>query len=58
MRFVLLDICGDSAYLGTRTTNRRFYTKVSDLIFIKTNHNIQKYDRLRKLEEKSAFVAR
>jgi len=43
MRFVLVELIGDSkAILATRTTNKRFTTKVSDLIFIKSKHNINK----------------
>jgi len=44
MRFVLQDVSEDmdKALLITRRTNKRFWTKVSDLIFIKSSHNINK----------------
>ena len=42
MRFVLKEINGDKARLVTRHTRRDFWTKVSDLIFIETRHNVLK----------------
>jgi len=46
MRFVLKEIKGDRACLATRTTQKNFWTNVSDLIFITTNHNIEKAIKL------------
>ena len=47
MRFVLVALLGnDKAVLQTRCTNKRFTTKVSDLIFIETEHNKKKAKRL------------
>ena len=48
MRFVLRKIDGDRAQLGTRTTNKLFWTNVSDLIFIMTRYNIEKAIKLSK----------
>ncbi len=42
MRFVLSEVNGETATLHTRTTGKRFTTNVSDLIFIKSPHNIVK----------------
>lgn len=42
MRFILIDIKGDKALLGTRTTKKRFWTKADNLIFIKTGYNFSK----------------
>jgi len=48
MRFVLVELIGDGrAVLATRTTNKRFTTKVSDLIFIKSEYNFKKARKLR-----------
>jgi len=33
MRFVLLEVNGDKALLGTRTTKKKFWTNMSDLVF-------------------------
>ena len=47
MRFVLVALLGnDKAVLQTRVTNKRFTTKVSDLIFIESEHNKKKAKRL------------
>lgn len=46
MRFVLKEVKGDRARLMTRTTNRDFWTDVSDLIFITSKHNIDKAKKL------------
>ncbi len=47
MRFVLVALIGDDkAVLQTRVTNKRFTTKVSDLIFIESEHNVKKAKRL------------
>jgi hypothetical protein len=46
MRFVLKEIKGDKARLVTRTTNKSFWTNVSDLIFIGTKHNKSKADNI------------
>lgn len=50
MRFVLKEIKENKARLVTRNTNKDFWTNVSDLIFIETNHNKQKAIRLSKDE--------
>lgn len=42
MRFVLEEVKGDKARLSTRRTNKDFWTNVSDLIFIETEHNKNK----------------
>jgi hypothetical protein len=42
MRFVLCEFKGDRARLKTRETERDFWTNISDLIFITTNHNMYK----------------
>lgn len=42
MRFVLGDILGEKAMLYTRKTKKVFWTNISDLIFIMSNHNIKK----------------
>jgi hypothetical protein len=52
MRFVLKSVKGNTAILYTRTTNNEFTCKVSDLIFITTDHNIRKADMLEKEEAK------
>lgn len=49
MRFVLAEIKDDKARLYTRRTKRSFWTNVSDLIFIETDHNKSKAERLNKL---------
>lgn len=46
MRFVLIKINGTQATLKTRTTNRQFSTNVKDLIFIMTNYNINKANKI------------
>lgn len=46
MRFVLMEVCGGRARLATRRTGKNFWTNVSDLIFIKSEHNINKAKRL------------
>ena len=44
MRFVLKAIKGEKALMTTRRTKRTFWTKISDLIFIDTDHNNIKAD--------------
>ena len=39
MRFVLKEVKGDKALLVTRRTERKFWTNLSDLIFIDTPYN-------------------
>lgn len=46
MRFVLLELKGKRAKLGTRTTHKKFWVNVDDLIFIKSKHNRAKADKL------------
>ncbi len=50
MRFVLTSISEDgmTATLETRKTNKKFKTKVTDLIFINTSYNIEKAKKLTK----------
>ncbi len=48
MRFVLVSTDGESAILKTRVSDKLFTTKASDLIFIETEHNINKAERLTK----------
>lgn len=59
MRFILKDILpnGD-VILKTRTTNKTFTTKASDLIFIETEHNRQKWKKLRDAEAKKLLDRR
>lgn len=47
MRFVLRKLDGERAQLGTRTTNKLFWTNVSDLIFIATTYNKEKAKKLK-----------
>lgn len=42
MRFVLQEVDGNRAKLGTRNTNKSFWTNLSDLIFIETPCNTRK----------------
>ena len=51
MRFVLSHVIGDKATLYTRVSNKIFTTKINDLIFIMSNHNINK--ALEKIERDS-----
>lgn len=46
MRFVLSEIKGDKARLTTRKTHKNFWTDKKDLIFICSNVNINKANRL------------
>ncbi len=46
MRFVLKEIKEDKARMETRRTGKSFWTNVSDLIFITTDHNKKKANRL------------
>lgn len=46
MRFVLAEIEGTRARLITRETKKDFWTNVEDLIFIETEHNIYKADKI------------
>lgn len=46
MRFVLTEVKGNKALLKTRTTNKQFWTNVSDLIFIETKYNREKQAKL------------
>jgi len=48
MRFVLYKVYGSLAILNTRTTRKVIKTDVSTLIFIKSNHNINKAKELLK----------
>lgn len=47
MRFVLKEIKGDKARLVTRNTNKNFWTDINDLIFIETNYNKNKAEKLK-----------
>lgn len=51
MRFVLIEIYNDKAKLMTRTSRKNFWTNVSDLIYIHTNHNNKKARELGYKEE-------
>ena len=42
MRFVLGGIKGKQALLYTRETKKQFWTKIEDLVFIESKHNIIK----------------
>ena len=42
MRFVLAEVKGNKARLETRNTRRSFWTNLSDLIFIESDHNKRK----------------
>lgn len=46
MRFVLSEINNDKARLETRTTKKSFWTDISDLIFISSEHNRKKANQL------------
>lgn len=46
MRFVLADINEKYALMKTRTTNAKFWTNKKDLIFIMSNHNIEKAKKI------------
>lgn len=46
MRFVLAEIKGDKAKLETRNTGKSFWTNVSDLIFIESDYNKRKAEKL------------
>lgn len=46
MRFVLVEVSGDKAKMKTRTTNKEFWTNLSDLIFIETHYNNGKANRI------------
>lgn len=46
MRFILKEVNGSRARLITRNTKKDFWTNISDLIFIETEHNIRKAFRL------------
>ncbi len=46
MRFVLIGIKDNKALLMTRRTNRKFYTNISDLIFIESEYNKNKAKKL------------
>ncbi len=46
MRFVLYEVNGSKARLKTRCTNKDFWTNTEDLIFIRTNYNMQKAIRI------------
>lgn len=48
MRFVLVEINGEKARLITRNTKKDFWTNKSDLIFIDTDHNVRKAEKLAK----------
>ena len=48
MRFVLIEVKEGQARLKTRTTNKNFWTKVSELVFIESKYNKAKADRLTK----------
>lgn len=50
MRFVLKEVRGGRARLVTRTSKNDFWTDISDLEFIMSDHNISK---ARKLEQGS-----
>jgi hypothetical protein len=53
MRFVLKQIDGSRALLGTRTTNKLFWTDTKDLIEINTKHNkLKKKEILKQLVTK------
>lgn len=53
MRFVLIDVVGNRAKVKTRTTNKVFWTDLSDLIFIETHYNNGKANRLTGLKFKT-----
>jgi hypothetical protein len=42
MRFILAEVKGEKARLTTRKTGKNFWTNTVDLIFIMSDHNIQK----------------
>ena len=54
MRFVLIEVNGDKARLTSRNTKKTFWTDVKDLIFITSQHNIQKAkDKIKLRDEKA-----
>lgn len=54
MRFVLGAVENGYAMLYTRKSNKCIWTKLSDLIFIETDYNIAKANRLEEREQKIA----
>jgi hypothetical protein len=46
MRFVLVSVNGTKARLKTRKSDADFETNISDLIFIDSDHNKRKADRI------------
>lgn len=46
MRFVLEYVFEDRAKISTKTTGKCFWTNISDLIFILSDHNIKKAIKL------------
>ena len=57
MRFVLshTNLEGDKAFITTRTTKKGFWTNTSDLIFIMSDHNIQKAENILKNRKRYEF---
>ncbi len=47
MRFVLVGVIGNTAYLCTRITHRSFTTSLDDLVNIDTEYNRKKANELR-----------
>jgi hypothetical protein len=54
MRFVLLEVDGDRAKLGTRYGSKPFWTNTSDLIFIESKYNKDKAEL--PLEDRMKYV--
>ena len=46
MRFVLAEVKGSKARLKTRNTRKDFWTNLSDLIFIESDYNKKKAEKL------------
>lgn len=47
MRFILLKIEWERALIGTRGTLKLLWTSISDLIFVNSEHNIEKANRIK-----------
>lgn len=51
MRFVLAEVNGDKARLKTRSTGKDFWTDTKDLIFIESDHNKMKANKISNKKE-------
>ena len=56
MRFVLVAVKGTRARLKTRKTGADFYTHMNDLIFIETQYNKEKAEKLLQKQEETKMT--